>query len=46
MILNEDDVIEWDEQYPPSLGEEHIQREECVCVCVCVCMCVEMHMTV
>jgi BTB/POZ domain-containing protein 10 len=26
VVLMEDDVIEWDDEYPPSVGEEHIQR--------------------
>ena len=25
VVLMEDDTIDWDEQYPPSMGEEHIQ---------------------
>ena len=27
VILMEDDIIDWDDQYPPSMGEERIQRE-------------------
>lgn len=26
VILTDEDVIDWDDEYPPSLGEEHIQR--------------------
>ena len=26
VILLEDDTIDWDEQCPPSAGEEHIKR--------------------
>ena len=26
VILMDDDTIDWDEKYPPSLGEERIQR--------------------
>ncbi len=27
VILMEDDIIDWDGQYPPSMGEERIQRK-------------------
>ena len=27
VILMEDDVIDWDEDYPPSVGEDHIERQ-------------------
>lgn len=27
VILMDDDTIDWDEKYPPSLGEERIQRK-------------------
>ena len=27
VILMDDDTIDWDETYPPSLGEERIQRK-------------------
>jgi BTB/POZ domain-containing protein 10 len=26
VILMEDDVIDWDEDYPPSVGEDHVER--------------------
>ena len=29
MILMEDDIIDWDDDNPPSLGEERIHRELC-----------------
>lgn len=37
MILMDDDTIDWDEKYPPSLGEERIQRklDECGEVYAC-----------
>ena len=28
MILMEDDVIDWDEDYPPSVGEDNIESEQ------------------
>ena len=27
VILTNDDVVEWDEEYPPSTGEEETQSE-------------------
>ena len=27
VILMEDDIIDWDEDYPPSVGEDHIERQ-------------------
>ena len=26
VILMEDDVIDWDDDYPPSVGEDHVER--------------------
>ncbi len=26
----EDDIIDWDDQHPPSMGEERIQRMSCL----------------
>jgi len=28
VILMEDDVIDWDEDYPPSVGEDNIESEQ------------------
>ena len=27
VILMEDDVIDWDDEYPPSVGEDHIESQ-------------------
>ena len=31
-ILMEDDIIDWDDQHPPSMGEERIQRMSWCCI--------------
>ena len=28
MILTDDDVVDWDEEYPPSMGEEYTHSKE------------------
>ena len=25
MILNDEDIVDWDEKYPPQMGEEYAQ---------------------
>lgn len=27
VILNDDDIVDWDEEYPPSMGEEYTHSE-------------------
>lgn len=27
VVLTDDDVLEWDEEYPPQMGEEYTQSE-------------------
>ena len=31
VVLIDDDVVEWDEEYPPQMGEEHSQSKYTVC---------------
>jgi BTB/POZ domain-containing protein 10 len=29
VVLTDDDVVDWDEEYPPQMGEEYSQSKYC-----------------
>lgn len=30
VVLTDDDVVDWDEEYPPQMGEEYSQSKNCL----------------
>lgn len=33
VVLTDDDVVDWDEEYPPQMGEEYSQSESVLAAC-------------